>query len=285
MSWTDKIPSFTPIKWAGISLFALNIVLFPFSVTSEKTVYHEDGEHPAIEILVSNTPEPHEPTPHATISHEPMHPEKNTHVADNQNIHPTKVSNEHGESAGHGKHMDSSEHTTEHSQPKTIQHDTAINVHPDRMCYELGPLKTDDEQIKLQSIVEAKGMFVSVKYNQSHENLGYWVFIPPLRSNALGRLKVEELKLKGFKDVVLLTKNQPINAVSIGVFQDQKNAYKQLLKAQSKGFDAKMDIRYKSLGEMWLSIEVSKHKDLDDAGWGGLLTDYPHVQLHAVNCP
>jgi len=127
-------------------------------------------------------------------------------------------------------------------------------------------------------------MFASIKYSRSDENLGYWVFIPPLRSKPLARLKVEELKLNGFNDVVLLTRNEPINAVSLGVFADQKNAYKHMLRAQSLGFDAKMDIRNQSLGEMWLSVEVSQGKDLDDEGWGELIKDYPHVQVHAVNC-
>ena len=124
-------------------------------------------------------------------------------------------------------------------------------------------------------------MFTSIKYGRSEDNLGYWVFIPPLRSRALGRLKVEELKLKGFTDVVLLSRNEPINAVSLGVFKDQKNAYQLLNKAQSLGFEAKMDIRKQSLGEMWLAVEVRQQKDLDEAGWAELLVNYPNVQIHS----
>lgn len=298
MAWTDKLQGLSVKIWVGIGLLLLNFVLLPFLFLSGDEQEQHEGDIPPIEILSSDG------SLHEVVTETPhVNPEKmqNTHETsdDHGTLDTHASSNTHAPSSTHEQAIDHVAVTenisqTAHEPPvATDQHAPAQDGEAmtsssedlsGHLCYELGPLKTNDERDKLQNLVEIKGMYASIKYNRSHENLGYWVFIPALRSRALGRLKVEELKLKGFKDVVLLSRNEPVNAVSLGVYDDQKNAYKQLLRAQSLGFDAKLDIRYQSLGEMWLSVEVSKHKDLGNAGWTELTKDYPHVQIHSVNC-
>ena len=298
MTWIDKMRDIGAMNWVGISLLCLNFAMLPFLFFSDSTPEYYDGDYPTVELLLGdNIVQPKASETQPPISK--VHTKKAHNAQDGSSL----------EVESHGKQIVSTHKSTKHEQiamshtghevDTEKQHDMkhedtgieqkqAIKAQSSdplaRICYEVGPLKSDDEQIKLQNLVEIKGMFASVKYSRSNEKLGYWVFVPPLRSRPLARLKVEELKLNGFNDVVLLTRNEPINAVSLGVFSDQKNAYKHMLRAQSLGFDAKMDIRYQSLGEMWLSVEVNQGKDLDDEGWGELIKDYPHVQIHSINC-
>lgn len=291
MTWTDKIQEFGAMNWAVISLLLLNFVLIPFQFFSGHTPEYSDGDYPSVELLMDeHSISKMDENPH-TMPQE-KHGSHAADVVDNSHdqqmaIVQGNMKNEHGVTSHNGHEVDAeNQHNTKQNSGTHIVDKKTQSSDPlAHICYEVGPLKSDDEQIKLRNLIEIKGMFASIKYTRSNENLGYWVFIPPLRSKPLARLKVEELKLNGFKDVVLLTRNEPINAVSLGVFKDQKNAYKHMLRAQSLGFDAKMDIRYQSLGEMWLSVEATQGKDLNDEGWGELIKDYPHVQIHSVNCP
>jgi len=296
MTWTDRFQDLSATNWAGIGLLCLNFAMLPFLFFSGGSPEYYDGDYPSVELLQGDSLiqakafETQHTTSPEVHNAQQMH---DTHSQSSEN-HEKKIVGASHESikSRHDVPLHASHDTTTENQHETKREDTGHKQRIKtkskdplaRVCYEVGPLKSDDEQIKLQNLVEIKGMFVSVKYTRSNENLGYWVFIPPLRSKPLARLKVEELKLNGFNDVVLLTRNEPLNAVSLGVFSDQKNAYKHMLRAQSLGFDAKMDIRYQSLGEMWLSVEVNQGKDLDDEGWGELIKDYPHVQIHHVNC-
>jgi len=295
MTWTDKFQDISAKNWAGISLLCINLVMLPLLFFSGGSPEYDDGDYPTVELLLGDDLLQADTLTSPQAVPQDAHDMRKTHGVHDSHTEPGKThekqianitdkstTNKHNVSS-HVSNETSAKNQHENTGQKQQLKTPPSDLHA-RVCYEIGPLKLDDEQIKLQNLVEIKGMFASVKYSRSNENLGYWVFIPPLRSRSLARLKVEELKLNGFNDVVLLTRNEPLNAVSLGVFSDQKNAYKHMLRAQSMGFDAKMDIRYHSLGEMWLSVEVNQGKDLDDEGWGKLIKDYPHVQIHPVNC-
>jgi len=274
MDWSDRFQELSPLNWAGVALFVTNVILFPFMLIESDQTYYDDGVYPPIELLFS------------------------TQLPVFANEHTNNTAEEKLQTSGKIKHDSNKHHAVKKSHlvvennEETELESTNISVAESRkddnpfarICYELGPLDSDEKQVRLQNLVEAKGMFANIRFDDVRENLGFWVYIPPLRSTALARLKVEELLLKGFKDVALLSKNQPANAISLGVFEDQKNANQLMLKAQSLGFNAKMDVRYESLDKMWLSVEVSRQRDLDEANWAILLEDFPNTQLRSVSC-
>jgi len=152
------------------------------------------------------------------------------------------------------------------------------------VCYEIGPLVTEEMEEFLKKTLMPKGMALEINIVKQKEKIGYWVFIPPLRSKALGRLKVEEIKLKGVKDVVLLTKNKPRYSISLGIFNDEKFATQRLLKIQALGFNAKQEVRYKSLDEKWMFIEVAEKDDIKPEEWQDLLVNYQPVKFRSQEC-
>lgn len=154
----------------------------------------------------------------------------------------------------------------------------------ERVCYEIGPVIDDAQKNKLESIFRGRGINSSLVFHNVKRELGYWVFLPPLRSLALARLKVEEIKLKGIKDVNVLINHEPKLAISLGIFNEQKNANKRLLKVQSLGFEAKMDIRAIEENQLWLSLESSRERDFTEQEWTSLLQEHNPIELKSINC-
>ena len=152
------------------------------------------------------------------------------------------------------------------------------------LCYEVGPIVSQEMEDFFRNVLMPKGMALETHVVKHQEPIGFWVFIPPFRSKALGRLKVEEIKLKGVEDVVLLTRNNPRYAISLGIYNDKKFATKRLLEIESLGFEAKLDVRYKSVDEKWLFVEVEKRDDISTTQWDSLLANYPPVRLRTREC-
>jgi len=152
------------------------------------------------------------------------------------------------------------------------------------VCYELGPADTKPETAYFEETLAGYGISTLLENRPIQKVVGHWVFIPPLRSKALGRLKLEEIKLKGIKDIVLLTKNEPKFAISLGVFNDKKYANRRLLKIQSLGFDAQIGVRHKTIDQYWVLIKTNIKNDLDEMSWSTLIQDYSHIELKSVDC-
>ncbi len=181
-----------------------------------------------------------------------------------------------------------------HTNPRTLNNELAlisemtmeapIQGTDKLVCYEIGPLVSEEMEDFLKKTLMPKGMALEKNIVKQREKIGYWVFIPPLRSKALGRLKVEEIKLKGVEDVVLLIKNKPRYSISLGIFNEKKFATQRLLKIQALGFDAKQEVRYKSLDEEWLFIEVAEKDDIKPQEWEDLLVNYQPVKFRSQEC-
>lgn len=152
------------------------------------------------------------------------------------------------------------------------------------ICYELGGFLEEDNIQEVEHILQKHQMYTERKTNQEKEIIGYWVYLEPERSRALGRLKVEEIKLKGLTDVVLLTHNNPRYAISLGFFKSKGFANKRLLKAQSLGLDAKMAARYKNQDYQWLVVKTNTENDLSQQQWLNILHDYENIELKTVDC-
>lgn len=76
----------------------------------------------------------------------------------------------------------------------------------------------------------------STEKNQtSQEAQRFWVYIPPLKSTALAQARVEALKALGIQDIFIVQEPQWRNAISFGIFQDEKLATNLLNELKAKG--------------------------------------------------
>lgn len=71
---------------------------------------------------------------------------------------------------------------------------------------------------------------------QIEHNIGYWVFIPPLKDKAAVNQKIAQLKARGVEEYfVVQDKGQWLNAISLGIFKTQEAAQHFLDNLHTKG--------------------------------------------------
>jgi len=259
MAWLTalkfKLRKISPFLWISILLFVSNLLIYLFPsiiVPAPEVGLHE--KYPDIVMI-----EPSLKAADETVA------EKAIEVEEIIDKHDAK--------------------TTEH-EPTVADEPIADAISRQEVfvCYELGPAETKPETVYFEETLAGYGISTLLENRPIQKVVGHWVFIPPLRSKALGRLKLEEIKLKGIKDIVLLTKNEPKFAISLGVFNDKKYANRRLLKIQSLGFDAQIGVRHKTVDQYWVLIRTNIKNDLDEMSWSTLIQDYSHIELKSVDC-
>jgi hypothetical protein len=119
---------------------------------------------------------------------------------------------------------------------------------------------------------------------QIERDIGYWVFIPPLRDKAAVNRKIAELKALGVREYfVLQASGHWFNAISLGVFKTRDAAQNFLRGLQAKG------VRSAQVGERASKVKTTIFMlDRVDAATQEKLTamqkDFPGSELSNVPC-
>ncbi len=119
----------------------------------------------------------------------------------------------------------------------------------------------------------------------SEETVGYWVYIPPLKTKQDAENKIGELKALGIGEYFLMQDNSPSrNAISLGVFKSEELAQSYLAKLQAKG------VKSAVIGERNYQIKRTLFQIRDAGGTlanklAELQHDFPGSELKMVDCP
>ncbi len=152
------------------------------------------------------------------------------------------------------------------------------------VCYEIGPFLKMDALEDASAMIAERAYVKTVDDRSTKEALGYWVYLPPARSRALSRLKVEELKVKGIKDVVLMRKSEPVNSVSLGLFAKKHVAERRVDQIEKIGYKPKMEMRYKVNADIWLRASLHKGKDFTELEWQNLIKQFNNITVISGSC-
>lgn len=113
---------------------------------------------------------------------------------------------------------------------------------------------------------------------------GFWVFMPPLKTPAAIKRKIEQLNKLGVKDhFVVQEEGEWLNAISLGVFKSEAAAQKYLESIQALG------VRSAKVGERMskLKFTVFVLKGIDAASAAkisALKQDFPDSELKVIAC-
>ncbi|MDH5301684.1 MAG: hypothetical protein OEW58_10005 [Gammaproteobacteria bacterium] len=185
--------------------------------------------------------------------------------------------------ATEAKHAPAKPAPAKPSAPVVAQEQFPVDV-PESVCFRVGPLRSQQDtdglikdlaEVKLNAVIASK---------DKGEFLGYWIYLPPERSMALARLKLEELKTKGFTDVFLVLTDEPQRAISLGVYRNKLAAQKRQEEFRSRGYEAELTMRYKRPPEIWLKIESDSQTAPDKDDWKLLLKNYKDVKYEKSGC-
>ncbi len=151
-------------------------------------------------------------------------------------------------------------------------------------CFRVGPLRSEEAVEKLRQELGEAQLNAVILSEDPGVVLGHWVYLPPERSLALARLKLEELKTKGLKDVAIVLKGEPKYAISLGVFRNKLTARKRLKRIRAMGYEPEMTLRYRRKPEIWLLVETNEQTEPTEDGWRELLRGFEGVTQQAYDC-
>lgn len=280
MDWQQKLKELTFLSWLAIALLIANIIGVPLFFMQNDKLSYVDSSYPT--LLTLNI---------ASTANSPV-----LAVIENAEQRVKSISAS-GEVAGAHEGFQIAQSSNKNQQVESSV-DAITNTSSGHetlditvtsviaQCYQISLFSSPKEQMEVERLLVMFEFEVSqiIKGNLKNkpDSLGYWVFSPPLASRVLGRLKVEEFKLKGFRNAVLLINDQPLYAISLGFFQNERQAHMKLMKAQSLGFNVKMDIRSK---ERSLSmLLVSRHPKLKAESIDSVLKDYNELKIQPIDC-
>jgi hypothetical protein len=150
-------------------------------------------------------------------------------------------------------------------------------------CIEWGIFSTAS-LANAQSAIASLSLQATVKEQTSLEAKRFWVYKPPLKTIEEAQAKAEELKALGVEELFVVQEPKWKNAISFGVFEDEKLALKLLQELKAKGVkDAVKAVRNQGKGHA--SLLLNKLTDADVAALRRLNPEFPQTELKEVSCP
>ena len=114
---------------------------------------------------------------------------------------------------------------------------------------------------------------------------GYWVFVPPLRSQAAMERKVTELRKLGVNEYFpVLDPGRWRYAISLGVFRSEEGATRYVAQLRQRG------VRSATVGEREQRVTqtaflINEPTETESAKLAELKNEFPSAELRAVACP
>ena len=150
---------------------------------------------------------------------------------------------------------------------------------PTPACLEWGSFPADTVARATAALTKLQ---LGDKFIQHDNDPGYWVYIPPLKTQAEADKKAGELKARGITDFYVLQDAGPWQfAISLGVFKTEEAATTYLEQLRQKS------VRSALAGPRGAKTSTLMIRDSNaavTAKLATLKTDFPDAQLKAVAC-
>jgi hypothetical protein len=150
-------------------------------------------------------------------------------------------------------------------------------------CIEWGGFGTG-ELARAQGALDRLALGARARRVEVSVTAGYWVFIPPMRSQAAMERKVTELRELGVNEYFpVLDPGRWRNAISLGVFRSEEGASRYLAQLRQMG------VRSATVGEREQRVTqtaflISDPTEEESAKLAELKNEFPGSELRAVEC-
>jgi len=154
---------------------------------------------------------------------------------------------------------------------------------PNTLCFEWGEFSGTD-LARATTALSALQLGDKLSQRQIEYNIGYWVYIPPIKDKVAIAKKIAQLKARGVKEHFVVQEAGPwLNAVSLGIFKTQEAAQKFFDDLHAKG------VRSAQIGERASKLKVTLFalNGLDAATGAGLAEiqkDFAESELKKIPC-
>jgi hypothetical protein len=122
------------------------------------------------------------------------------------------------------------------------------------VCLEWGPFSDSD---KLRALASLEPLDLAKLMSQKKVEVvaNYWVFIPPAANRTAADRRVDDLKARGVRDLVIVDAGPQRFAISLGVFRTEEAAQARLAALEAQGVTtAKLGSRAQSITQTALVV-------------------------------
>ena len=127
------------------------------------------------------------------------------------------------------------------------------------ICRRIGPFKKKDSLITLMNALENDINGYEVLDDTTESSL-YRVTIDKLESGKAAKSLETEIKQAGVKDLAIL-KDATGYSISLGVFRNERSAYKRVAKIKKLGYDCKVVPKQVNKSTYWAEVTANKSED------------------------
>lgn len=165
----------------------------------------------------------------------------------------------------------------------TLMPTTAIVGPTINTCHEWGVF-SDANLANAQSAITALNLNATVKEQSSPQPKRFWVYRPPLKSNQEAMQKVAEIKALGIEDLFIVQEAKWKNAISFGIFEDERLALKLVNELKAKGVNNVVKA-LRNQGNIHTNLAFNNLTENDIVEIGKLKPAFPGADLKEVACP
>lgn len=148
-----------------------------------------------------------------------------------------------------------------------------------RACFTLGPLMSRESVLEAGEKLNAAGLSFERRVSEKKEQIGYWVYLPPFATPEAAQEKAQEFRLLGDRHFyVVKPPSEYAYGISLGVFQDRKNAERRHRQIEGLGYNPLLEGRFRQNPVYWLDyVEAGDGEDFDNSG-------LPEAQIYPRVC-
>lgn len=151
----------------------------------------------------------------------------------------------------------------------------------DPPCFEWGILNSTNVTRAKTALNKLQLNFIE-KPQAPTQTQRFWVYLPPLASEIDAERKLLALKKLGIKDGGVMQDSEWKNAISFGVFLDEKRAITLLKDLQAKGVNAVQTVQ--NITENAVSLRLEPLTEAELAAIKKLQTEFTQSTLTEVSC-
>lgn len=148
-----------------------------------------------------------------------------------------------------------------------------------QVCHTIGPIKKRGEASRVRDQLSQQGYPVALRDGEIEAPTGYQVSLPAMSSKK-AREVVSALKSSGMNDYYVGKRNH----ISLGIFSNKGKAQVRQNAVRQLGYDALLDVRYKTRKVYWIDIEENDPAQEPSEGWKQIMAGYPEIQAQQVSC-
>ncbi|PKO47603.1 MAG: sporulation protein [Betaproteobacteria bacterium HGW-Betaproteobacteria-22] len=149
-------------------------------------------------------------------------------------------------------------------------------------CYEWGVF-ADTNIANAQSALAKLALQSTIKEQTSQQAKRFWVYRSPAKSAAEVQAKVNEIKALGVHDMFVVQEPNWKNAISFGIFSDEKLAINLQKELQAKGV-RNVEKSLRSQGKHYSSLLINNPSEPQLAEIKKLKPDFPAAELKEASC-